>query len=115
MKPTLTSLTSRPCSHCSSSCASLTDDVLRQAEGSVKYPNQVVIFVVWLYGTLMLSERVSGYIIMLLGGVICGWHDRRPLGGGVVHPSSGFFFVLTLFALTRRVGSPRFSRPVDCD
>ena len=48
----------------------LTDDVLRQAEGSVKYPIPVVVFVVWLYGTLMLSERVSGYIIMLLGGVI---------------------------------------------
>ena len=39
----------------------LTDDVLRQSEGANKWPLAVLIFVVWLYGTLMLPERVSGY------------------------------------------------------
>ena len=48
----------------------MTHDVIRQAEGSVKYPIPVVIFAVWLYGTLMLSDRVAGYIIMFVGGLI---------------------------------------------
>jgi len=30
----------------------------------------VPIFVFWLYGTLVLAERRSGYIIMLLGAII---------------------------------------------
>jgi hypothetical protein len=78
----------------------LTDDVLFQAEGAVKYPIPVVIFVVWLYGTLMLSDRPLGYIIMLLGGVIAAGmiilHSREL----VVGKSGGFFFVWTLFALS---------------
>jgi hypothetical protein len=78
----------------------LTDDVLRQVEGSVKYPIPVIVFVVWLYGTLMLSERVSGYIIMLLGGVVAAGMIVVHSRGFVVHKSGGFFFVLTLFALS---------------
>ena len=78
----------------------LTDDVLLQAEGHVKYPIPVVIFVVWLYGTLMLSERVSGYIIMLLGGVVGAGMIVVHSKGGVVLQSGGFFFVWTLFALS---------------
>jgi hypothetical protein len=30
----------------------------------------VLILVVWLYGTLALAERRSGYIIMLLGAIL---------------------------------------------
>jgi len=47
----------------------LTDDVLRQPEGANKWPRAVLIFVVWLCGTLMLSDRVLGYVITLLGGL----------------------------------------------
>ena len=78
----------------------LTDDVLLQAEGAVKYFIPVVVFVVWLYGTLMLSDRVSGYIIMLLGGLIAAGMIVVHSKGGVVHKSGGFFFVWTLFALS---------------
>jgi hypothetical protein len=78
----------------------LTDDVLRQAEGAVKYPIPVVVFVVWLYGTLMLSERALGYIIMLLGGLIAAGMIVVHTKAGVVHKSGGFFFVWTLFALS---------------
>ena len=78
----------------------LTGDVLLQPEGHVKYPIPVVVFVVWLYGTLMLPDRVTGYIIMLLGGLIAAamivLHSRT----GVVHQSGGFYFVFTLFALS---------------
>lgn len=78
----------------------LTGDVLLQAEGSVKYPIPVVIFIVWLYGTLMLRDRVSGYVITLLGGVIATGMIVVHSRGGFVHKTGGFFFVWTLFALS---------------
>ena len=78
----------------------LTDDVLLQAEGAVKFPIPVLVFVVWLYGTLMLSDRVSGYIIMLLGGLVAAGMIVIHSKGGVVPKSGGFFFVWTLFALS---------------
>ena len=79
----------------------LTQDVMQKAEGAVKYPIPVVVFAVWLYGTLMLSDRVWGYIIMLLGGLIgAAMIIVHSKGGGVVSNSGGFFFVWTLFALS---------------
>jgi hypothetical protein len=78
----------------------LTQDVIYKAEGAVKYPIPVVIFAVWLYGTLMLSDRIWGYIIMLLGGLIGAAMIIVHSRGGVVGNSGGFFFVWTLFALS---------------
>jgi hypothetical protein len=78
----------------------LTHDVIRQAEGAVKYPIPVVIFALWLYGTLMLSDRVWGYIIMLLGGLFGAGMIIVHSNGLVVGKSGGFFFVWTLFALS---------------
>src|SRR5712671_3202725 len=78
----------------------LTDDVLLQADGAVKFPIPVVVFVVWLYATLMLSDRVSGYIIMLLGGLVAAGMIVAHSRSGVVHKSGGFFFVWTMFALS---------------
>ena len=58
----------------------------------------VLIFVVLLYGTLVLPERRSGLVIMLLGGIFAA-------GMPVLHKSvnlakSGtFLFIWTLFAL----------------
>ena len=78
----------------------MTHDVLRQAEGSVKYPIPVLIFAVWLYGTLMLSDRPWGYVIMLLGGLIGAGMIVIHSKGFVVNKNGGFFFVWTLFALS---------------
>ena len=78
----------------------LTQDVILKAEGAVKFPIPVVIFAVWLYGTLMLSDRIWGYIIMLLGGVIGAGMIIIHSKGGVISNSGGFFFVWTLFALS---------------
>ena len=78
----------------------LTDDVLGQHEGAVRYLIPVIIFVVWLYGTLMLSDRVPGYIIMLLGGLISAGMIVVHSKGGVVSKSGGYFFVWTLFVLS---------------
>jgi len=78
----------------------MTHDVIRQAEGSVLYPIPVAVFALWLYGTLMLSDRVSGHIIMLLGGLIGAGMIVVHSRGFVVGNSGGFFFVWTLFAVS---------------
>ena len=66
----------------------------------------VLITVVWLYGTLMLSERRSGYIIMLLGsllGMFVPWIHMGGKGVGVASRMAGtsghLFFVWTLLAI----------------
>ena len=78
----------------------LTHDVMRQAEGAVTFPIPVVVFALWLYATLMLSDRVLGYVIMLLGGLIGAGMIIIHSKAGVVSKSGGFFFVWTLFALS---------------
>jgi len=78
----------------------MTHDVIRQAEGSVLYPIPVAVFALWLYGALMLSDRVSGHIIMLLGGLIGAGMIVVHSRGFVVGNSGGFFFVWTLFAVS---------------
>ena len=78
----------------------LTQDIMRQADGTNMIPIPVVVFAVWLYGTLMLSDRIWGYIIMLLGGLIGAGMIIAHSKGGVISNSGGFFFVWTLFALS---------------
>ena len=78
----------------------LTQDVMRQADGTNMIPIPVVVFAVWLYGTLMLPDRIWGYIIMLLGGLIGAAMIIVHSKGGVISNSGGFFFVWTLFALS---------------
>jgi hypothetical protein len=49
----------------------LTDNILRgMASGGVSNLIAVPILVVWLYGTLVLAERRSGYVIILLGSLL---------------------------------------------
>jgi hypothetical protein len=51
----------------------LTDDIIRGMEkGGVSNLVAVPIFVVWLYGTLVLAERRSGYVISSSGRSL-GW------------------------------------------
>ena len=66
----------------------------------------VPILVVWLYATLLLSERRSGYIIILLGSLLSlGIPIVHMSGRGVgvasrmVGSHGHFFFVWTLIAL----------------
>ena len=37
-------------------------DTVLQAEGSMLYPIPVVVFSLWLYASLMASDRVWGYV-----------------------------------------------------
>lgn len=85
----------------------LADDIVRGIEpGTLTNLTAVPIFVLWLYGTLVLTERRSGYIIILLGGLFSlavpllhmrgkGVGVTSSLGGSTGH----FFFVWTLIAI----------------
>ena len=85
----------------------LADDIVRGFEkGGLYNLNGVLIFVVWLYGTLVLKERRSGYIIILLASLLSlavpYLHMRGQgvaLSRRVAHSSGAFFFVWTLIAL----------------
>jgi len=78
----------------------LTQDIMREADGTNMIQIPIVVFAVWLYGTLMLSDRIWGYIIMLLGGLIGAAMIILHSKGLVISKSGGFFFVWTLFALS---------------
>ena len=78
----------------------LTQDTVRQAEGSMTYPVPVVFLAVWLYATLMASDRIWGHLMMLLGGLFSIGMIVVHAKGIVVSQSGGFFFVWTLFALS---------------
>ena len=84
----------------------LSDDIVRGFEpGGFKNVSGVLIVAVWLFGTLALAERRSGYIITLLGsllGCVVPLAHMRGAGlvGGRIANSSGiFFWVWTLIAL----------------
>jgi hypothetical protein len=65
----------------------------------------VLILVIWLYGTLLLGERRSAYVIMLLGSIgglgVLVIHMRGAglVGGRIANSSGVFFWVWTLIAL----------------
>src|SRR5882724_4996417 len=83
----------------------LSDDIVRGMEkGGISNLIAVPILVVWLYGTLVLAERRSGYVIILLGSllglVVPVIHMKGAGVGGTLAKSSGaFFFIWTLIAL----------------
>ena len=83
----------------------LADDIVRGMEpGTLSDLIAVPILVVWLYGTLVLAEKRSGYVIILLGsllGVLVPVIHMKGAGvGGAIAQSSGaFFFIWTLYAL----------------
>jgi len=85
----------------------LADDIVRGIEpGKLTNLTAVPIFVVWLYGTLVLAERRSGFIVTFLGGLfslVVPLAHMRGKGVGVTsslaHSSGHFFFVWTLIAI----------------
>ena len=86
----------------------LADDIRRGFEpgGLSNLVMTVPITVVWLYGTLVLAERRSGYIIMLLlslFSLVVPYVHMKGRGVGVTSKianfSGHFFFVWTLLAI----------------
>jgi hypothetical protein len=87
----------------------LTDDFLREgglaARGAWNLIAVLILFVL-LYGTLVLAERRSGYIIMLIGGlfglgmpVIHMVLARTVVANELARARGDYFFVWTLLAL----------------
>ena len=82
----------------------ITDDIIRGlSPAAAENMGGVVIFVVWLVGTLALPERRSGYVIMLLGGLFAAampvLHMTGARYAAIAKSSGGFFFVWTLFVV----------------
>jgi hypothetical protein len=85
----------------------LADDIVRGMEpGTLTNLTAVPIYVFWLYGTLVLAGRRSGYIITLLGGlfalVVPLAHMRGKgvgVASGIANSSGSFFFVWILIAI----------------
>ena len=81
----------------------ITDDIVRGISKAEPSNTALVVLVVFLYGTLVLAERRSGHVIMLLVGLFAAGmpviHMRGALYGEIAKSAGGFFFVWTLWAL----------------
>ncbi len=85
----------------------LTDDIVRGMEsGGVETLVGLLILAVWLYGTLVLVERRSGHVIILLGSIgasgvpVVHMMGAGLVGGRIANSSGVFFWVWTLIALS---------------
>ena len=84
----------------------LSDDIVRGFEpGGLRNITFVLILVVWLYGTLVLAGRRSGYIIILLGSIlgsgvpVIHMIGKGLVGGRIANSSGIYFWVWTLLTL----------------
>lgn len=86
-----------------------TDDILRNQDGVADggFLGVVVMLgaVIWIYGTLMLAERKSGYVISLIFAAIASFVAIGHTTGvgdvvvGEIAATSGPFFVFVVVAL----------------
>ena len=81
----------------------ITDDIVRGISKAEPSNIALLVLVVLLYGTLVLPERRSGHVIMLLVGFFAAAmpviHMRGAHYGEIAKSAGGFFFVWTLWAL----------------
>lgn len=105
------------------------DDVVRgMAPGKFSNLIPIIFLLVWLYGTLVLAGRKSGYIIVLIFSLLASGlpvvHMRGAgfVGSKIINPGGAFFFIWTLIALgvtapfsvilsARGLWSLRFTKP----
>src|ERR1700758_690278 len=81
----------------------VTDDIVRGISKAQSSNIALLVLAIFLYGTLVLPERRSGHIIMLLIGLFAAampvMHMRGAHYGDIAKSPGGFFFVWTLWAL----------------
>jgi hypothetical protein len=81
----------------------ITDDIVRGISKAEPSNIALVVLVVFLYGTLLLAGRRSGYVVMLLVGLFAAGmpvlHMRGVRYSEIARSAGGFFFVWTLWAL----------------
>ena len=81
----------------------ITDDIVRGISKAESSNTALVVLVVFLYATLVLPERRSGHVIILIIGLMAAampvMHMRGAHYGEIAKSPGGFFFVWTLWAL----------------
>jgi hypothetical protein len=81
----------------------ITDDIVRGISKAESSNTALLVLVVLLYGTLVVPERRSGHVIMLIVGLLAAampvMHMRGAHYGEIAQSVGGFFFVWTLWAL----------------
>jgi hypothetical protein len=82
----------------------ITDDMVHGFdEAGLVNMIEIIVLAVLLYGTLVLRERLSGHIIMLLVSIFAVAmpviHLKSPRINDIAHADGGFFFIWTLWAL----------------
>jgi hypothetical protein len=81
----------------------ITDDIVRGISQAEPSNTALVVLAIFLYATLVLAERRSGHVIMLLVGLFAAAmpviHMRGVHYGEIARSAGGFFFVWTLWAL----------------
>ena len=81
----------------------ITDDIVRGISKAESSNIALLVLTVLLYGTLVLAERRSGHVIMLLVGLFAAampvMHMRGVHYPEIAKSAGGFFFVWTLWAL----------------
>jgi len=81
----------------------VTDDIVRGISKAEPSNTALIVLVVFVYGPLVLAERRSGHVIMLLIGLFAAampvLHMRGAHYGEIARSAGGFFFVWTLWAL----------------
>ncbi len=81
----------------------ITDDIVRGISKAESSNIALAVLVLLLYGTLVLSERRSGHLIMLVVGFFAVlmpvMHMRGAHYPEIARSPGGFFFVWTLWAL----------------
>ena len=86
-----------------------TDDILREGGMALRGASNLIalpILAIWLYGTLMLAQRRSGYIVMLVGSLVGLGMPVLHMGlaktvvtNDIARARGDYFFVWTLLAL----------------
>jgi hypothetical protein len=84
----------------------LADDIIRGfAPGGLSNVAVVLVVTLWLYATLLLAGRRSGYVIILVMSLLSSWipvihmTGKRGITAGIPLSPGAFFFVWTLLAL----------------
>jgi len=81
----------------------ITDDIVRGISKAESSNIALLVLAILLYGTLVLPERRSGLVIMLLVGLLAAampvMHMRGAHYGEIAKSPGGFFFVWVLWAL----------------
>src|SRR6185503_20177012 len=82
----------------------ITDDIVRGISPAARNNvGAVVIFLVWVVGTFLLTERRSGYVIQLVGGVFAAAMPVLHMSGArypaIATSPGGFFFIWVLIVV----------------